>query len=347
MNQENLLNWYRATKRELPFRKNRDPYRIWISEIMAQQTRIEAMINYFNTFMEHYPTIEDLAKAKEDELLKLWQGLGYYSRAKNLKKAAQVCVEKYGGKLPKTKKELCTLPGIGEYTAGAIASIAFEEQVSAIDGNVIRVLARYAWIEQFLETKKERHILEELLAQSFPSPQDMPDFTQALMELGATICQPKKVQCEICPLQSECKGTKKSDPLVLPFKKPKAKRKIEEKQIIIQASFYHEEWWIRVHKRPVKGLLAGLYEFDEVWPSLVIKKLKLESYTHIFTHREWKMEGWLAITSWNESFLPLKQIKKEIAIPSAFQPFFQEALILLAHGEGMENSPNQEIVKEE
>lgn len=341
MNQQKLLNWYRAQKRELPFRKNRDPYRIWVSEIMAQQTRIEAMLDYFQTFIEHYPTLKDLAKAEDDELLKLWQGLGYYSRAKNLKKAAQICVEKYGGKLPQTKKELCTLPGIGEYTAGAIASIAFEEQVSAIDGNVVRVLARYAWLEQFLETKKERLVLEELLTRNFPDPCDMPDFTQALMELGATICQPKKVQCQICPLQSDCKGAQMPNPLLLPFKKPKAMRKVEEKQIILQTCFHQDKWWMKVHKRPNKGLLAGLYEFGEVWPATILQKISLEDYTHIFTHREWKMQGWLVLTNWDENFLSLDQIQDQIAIPSAFQPFFKQSLTLLADLEKKGNKKNE------
>ncbi len=326
MNQERLLKWYRAQKRELPFRKDREPYRIWVSEIMAQQTRIEAMLVYFERFMERYPTIEALAQAQEDDLLKSWQGLGYYSRAKNLQKAAQVCVEQYGGQLPTTKAQLSQLPGIGDYTAGAIASIAFQEQVSAIDGNVVRVLARYLWLEQPLETKKERQILEDYLNQHFPAPQDMPDFTQALMELGATICQPKKVQCERCPFQADCLGTKQIDPLRLPLKKPKAKRKVEEKQVIIQVAWHENTWWMRVKKRPKKGLLAGLYEFDETMPQVVLKSHSLEPYTHIFSHKEWAMQGQVVLTPWQSNFLPLQEVKESIAIPSAFQPFFQQAL---------------------
>ncbi len=343
MNQKRLLKWYRAQKRELPFRKDHDPYRIWISEIMAQQTRIEAMLVYFERFMKRYPTIEALAKAGEDDLLKSWQGLGYYSRAKNLQKAAQICLKQYGGHLPQKKAELCKLPGIGEYTAGAIASIAFQERVSAIDGNVVRVLARYLWLEQFLDTKKERQVLEEYLTQNFPASQDMPDFTQALMELGATICQPKKVQCDLCPLQFDCVGAKQENPLHLPLKKPKAKRKIEEKSVIIQVAVHENTWWIHVHKRPKKGLLAGLYEFDENFPEVVLETYPLKSYTHIFTHKEWAMQGSLVITQWKSDFLPFQEVCDHIAIPSAFQPFFQQALLLLQNSLNMDSFPPLEL----
>lgn len=326
MNQEKLLKWYRAQKRELPFRKDRNPYRIWVSEIMAQQTRIEAMLVYFERFIERYPTIEALAKASEDELLKSWQGLGYYSRAKNLQKAAKVCLEKYDGNLPSTKAELCKLPGIGEYTAGAIASIAFKERVCAIDGNVVRVLARYLWLERFFETKKERQVLEDYLLSHLPAKDDMPDFTQALMELGATICQPKKVQCDLCPLHSTCLGANQDNPLRLPLKKPKTKRKVEEKSVIIQIAFHENTWWMHVRKRPKKGLLAGLYEFDEQFPEVIEAIYPLKPYTHIFSHKEWAMQGSIVVTQWQPDFLPFQGVCDDIAIPSAFQPFFQQTL---------------------
>lgn len=334
MDINSLLIWYRQEKRDLPFRKEGDPYKIWVSEIMSQQTRIEAMLGHYARFIERYPTIADLAAADEDELLKIWQGLGYYSRARNLKKAAQVCMTDYGGSLPKTKAELKKLPGIGDYTAGAIASIAYGQQVTAIDGNVIRVCSRYYWLENDFNQPKEKKKLDTFLQEKLPSSQEMPDFTQAMMELGARICQPKTAKCEICPLKSSCQGAKSKHPEQLPIARKAIARTIEVKPVIIQTAWKDGQWYIRLHKRPARGLLAGLYEFDESLPATVYRQVSLDSYEHVFTHKIWKMEGQLVVTDYDASFIPLAVCEQEMAIPSAFMPFYKQALALLVDLEG-------------
>lgn len=325
MDQNSLLTWYNKEKRDLPFRKNRDPYQIWISEIMSQQTRIEAMLDHYERFIGRYPTLTDLAGADEDELLKLWQGLGYYSRARNLKKAAQVCVEQYDGHLPATKAELKKLPGIGDYTAGAIASIACGQRVTAIDGNVIRVCSRYYWLENDFNQPKEKKKLEALLLEILPASEQMPDFTQALMELGARVCQPKTARCDICPLKSTCKGALHDHPEKLPVARKVVEKKSEDKQVIIWMARHEGQWMIRVHKRPAKGLLAGLYEFDDHLPETVLDTFPLGEYSHTFTHRIWNMKGTLVITEYDASFMPMIQCETEAAVPSAFMPFYEKA----------------------
>ncbi len=347
MDINSLLTWYRKEKRDLPFRKDRDPYKIWVSEIMSQQTRIEAMLGHYARFIERYPTIADLAMADEDELLKIWQGLGYYSRARNLKKAAQVCMVDYGGRLPNTKAELKKLPGIGDYTAGAIASIAYGQQVTAVDGNVIRVCSRYYWLENDFNQPKEKKKLDALLQEKLPGPQEMPDFTQALMELGARVCQPKTAKCEICPLNKSCKGAQRQHPEKLPIARKAITKTIETKPVIIQAAWHENQWQIRLHKRAARGLLAGLYEFDEILPQRVYQKYSLGSYEHVFTHKIWKMDGELVVTDYDSSFIPLIQCEKEMAIPSAFMPFYQQALDLLADLDGQTILESSETEKAE
>lgn len=334
MDIHSLLTWYRQEKRDLPFRKERDPYKIWVSEIMSQQTRIEAMLGHYARFIERYPTVADLANADEDELLKIWQGLGYYSRARNLKKAAQVCMSEYGGSLPKSKAELKKLPGIGDYTAGAIASIAYGQQVTAIDGNVIRVCSRYYWLENDFNQPKEKKKLDAFLQEKLPRSQEMSDFTQAMMELGARICQPKTARCEICPLKSSCQGAKSKHPEQLPIARKAIAKKVETKPVIVLVCWHENQWQIRLHKRPARGLLAGLYEFDEDLPQTVYQQHSLGSYEHVFTHKVWKMDGQLIVTDYDPSFIPLAVCEKEMAIPSAFMPFYKQTLDLLANLDG-------------
>lgn len=332
---QQLLTWYRNNRRLLPFRQDRDPYRIWVSEIMAQQTRIEAMLSHYERFMTLYPTLPDLAEADEDELLKVWQGLGYYSRARNLRKAAQICVKEYGGSLPRTKEELRKLPGIGDYTAGAIASIACSQRVTAIDGNVVRVGCRYFWLDLDPSSSKDRKRLDERIEAILPGEDDMPDFTQALMELGATICLPRSADCVRCPLEAGCLAAGRDDPLALPRKRKKAARRIEKKTAVIRAAFHEGQWWLSVHKRPAKGLLAGLYEFDWSLPDCVLDSVELEAYRHIFSHVEWEMNGILAICPWQDDFTLLEEVEQTAAVPSALMPFYQDArAVLAAHPDG-------------
>ena len=240
-----LLHWYDYNKRILPWRENKDPYRIWISEIMLQQTRVEAVKPYFDRFMEALPTVYDLAKVDDDRLMKLWEGLGYYNRARNLKAAAQTIVEEYGGQLPADYDKLLSLKGIGMYTAGAIGSIAFELQVPAVDGNVLRVLARLWGDDSDIlkdKTKKAmgRRVMEFM-------PEDRPgDFNQALIELGATVCVPNgQPLCDQCPWDTVCKAYKEDLIDQLPVKTPKKARRIEHKTVFLLECGQQ----ISIHKR--------------------------------------------------------------------------------------------------
>ena len=314
--QQSLLEWYQENKRPLIFREKKDAYSIWISEIMAQQTRIEAMLGYYERFIKQFPTLKDLAHAEDEELHKAWQGLGYYSRCRNLKKCAQQCMELYDGKLPSTKKELATLAGIGPYTAGAIASIAFNEKVSCVDGNVIRVFSRLYDIHEDVTKAKTKKQIEALVDASLVD--EISDYNQALMELGALICIPQSPRCSICPIQKFCKA---KHPELLPIKPEKKKRKIENKKIYI---WIHDDK-VHIHKRKDTGLLASMYEFGEVLPPTYDSKEFLMEYTHIFSHVEWHMEAYIVKTGWCDvSFVGFEELETTYAIPSAFMPFLNK-----------------------
>ncbi len=301
---EPLILWFHKNKRELPWRQNTDPYRIWISEIMLQQTRVEAVKPYYERFLCALPTVKSLAEVNEDELLKLWEGLGYYSRAKNLKKAAVKIMCEFEGDFPKTKKELETLPGIGSYTSGAIASIAFGERVPAVDGNVLRVMSRVAADSSDILNGKVKKKWEEIMQEITPA--DCPGtFNQALMDLGATICTPNGVpHCEECPWGEICQARKKELTGSIPYKTPKKPRRMEEKTLLI----IRDEHEILMQKRPKTGLLAGLYEFPNIEGKQkekrileymkeleipIIKIKKLPEVKHIFSHVEWHMIGYI------------------------------------------------------
>lgn len=316
--QIDLIEWYIQNHRPLEFRLKKDPYEIWISEIMAQQTRIEAMLPYFKRWIQQLPDIESVAKCDDEKLNKLWQGLGYYSRCKNIKKCAIECVEKYEGKLPCTKEELLKLPGIGPYTAGAIASIAYGQRVSAIDGNVIRVFSRlYNICEDVTKTNVKKKI-EKLVDESLPSKEEISYYNQALMELGALICIPKSPSCDHCPIQKYCSAL---DPASLPYKPKKKARKIEYKHVYIW--MYQNK--VHVVKRADTGLLAGLYGFDEVKPEHIIESIELEPYIHIFSHVEWHMDATLCIVDREDSnYKTVEEIEERVALPSAFMPFMNQ-----------------------
>ena len=329
-----LLRWYDYNARILPWRSEPTPYRVWISEIMLQQTRVEAVKPYYDRFMEALPDVKALAEVDDDKLMKLWEGLGYYNRARNLKAAAQMVMEEYHGEIPDIYEELLKLKGIGEYTAGAIASIACKRPVPAVDGNVLRVVARLlANDDDILKKSTKRWMTQEIRN---IIPDDRPgDFNQALMELGATVCLPNGTpRCDECPWDTVCMAHKAGTELKYPYKQPKKPRKIEQKEV------YLLEWNGRfaVQKRPKKGLLAGLWEFptlscgqnmdnvDNILQTTVELSEnvdKIGTGKHIFSHIEWHMTGYHILLQnkiEDDKFVWVtkEEMEEEYAIPSAF-----------------------------
>ena len=324
---EFLLPWYGKHRRQLPWRADREPYHVWLSEIMLQQTRVEAVKGYYERFLRELPTVEALADASEDRLTKLWEGLGYYSRVRNLQKAAREILAL--GSFPNTYKELLSLSGIGPYTAGAIASICFEEPVAAVDGNVIRVLSRY------LGETVERRDAAELLGPVYPIG-NCGDFTQALMELGATVCAPNGApDCDHCPLRELCIAKKQGRQRELPIKKPKKERRIEHRTVFVLQCGDK----LAICKRPAKGLLAGLWQFPDTEGHLTMQEalslasewgvapqspvLEIER-EHIFTHVEWKLRGiYLQCGDMSPNFqwYSREAIGEAIGLPTAYRQF--------------------------
>ena len=255
--QEAFLEWYQQEKRNLPWRYNQDPYRIWISEIMLQQTRVDTVIDFFYRFMEQFPTIQALAEAPEDKLLKVWEGLGYYSRARNLQAAAKQIMEEFGGKFPKTVEEIRSLKGIGPYTAGAISSIAFEIPEPAIDGNVMRVVSRLFCIEADIAKASSRTFFDEAMRKIISQKQPG-DFNQAMMDLGSSICTPTNPQCEICPIQQFCQAYREGRQTDFPVKSKKQKPK---DVYYVAGIIENKEQEIFLQQRPETGLLANMWLF--------------------------------------------------------------------------------------
>lgn len=255
--QTDFLTWYQHEKRNLPWRYNQDPYRIWISEIMLQQTRVDTVIDYFYRFMEIFPTIKDLAEADEDKLLKVWEGLGYYSRARNLQTAAKQIMEEYGGEFPTTVEDIRSLKGIGPYTAGAISSIAFELPEPAIDGNVMRVVSRLFCIEDDIAKASNRKVFDEamrkIISQEHPG-----DFNQAMMDLGSSICTPTSPECESCPLQKYCQAYQEDRQTDFPVKSKKQKPK---DVYYVAGVIENQDQAFLLQKRAEKGLLANMWLF--------------------------------------------------------------------------------------
>src|SRR6266498_3452137 len=251
-----LLNWYRLHKRTLPWRGHPDPYAVWVSEIMLQQTRVEAVIPYFEKWMQKFPTIHALAEASERDVLNAWEGLGYYSRARNLHKAVKIIVDRYEGQLPRDLDQLRGLPGIGRYTLGAISSIAFGMNIPALDGNIKRVYARVFDVAEPVDSPKGEKLLWELAERYLPK-NDAGDYNQALMDLGATICVPKNPRCLICPLMKLCQarihGTQNERPVKLPKK--------EVPHHIHAAGVIVKKGRVLLARRPSQGLLGGMWEF--------------------------------------------------------------------------------------
>lgn len=255
--QADFLMWYQQEKRNLPWRYNQDPYRIWISEIMLQQTRVDTVIDYFYRFMEEFPTIKDLAKAPEDKLLKVWEGLGYYSRARNLQAAAKQIMEEFEGEFPTTVEDIRSLKGIGPYTAGAISSIAFEIPEPAIDGNVMRVVSRLFCIEADIAKASSRTIFDEAMRKIISQTQPG-DFNQAMMDLGSSICTPTSPQCEICPIQQYCQSYRENRQTDFPVKSKKQKPK---DVYYVAGIIENQQQEIFLKKRSETGLLANMWLF--------------------------------------------------------------------------------------
>lgn len=346
-----LLAWYDGCARILPWRDDPTAYHVWVSEIMLQQTRVSAVLPYYERFLAALPDVETLAGAEEDVLLKLWEGLGYYNRVRNLQKAARCIMEQHGGCFPGDYETILTLPGIGEYTAGAIASIAFGEKVPAVDGNVLRVVARITGDgSDVLQAKVKAKFRSWLLS---VQPDDRPgDFNQALMELGAVVCLPNGApRCDGCPARAFCAAHLENTWQRLPVKKKKAPRRVEEKTVFVLKS----PAGVALRKRPDAGLLAGLWEFPnvpgaldeaqavaqvEAWGLRAMNWQQRLEAKHIFTHVEWHMRGYvLEVKSTEEGdFLWADGAKmEECALPSAFARFTQ------AVKEGFSEKENREL----
>ena len=332
--QKPLVKWYQENKRILPWREDKDPYKIWISEIMLQQTRIEAVKSYYARFMEELPTVKDLAEIPEEKLLKLWEGLGYYSRARNLKKAARKIMDDYNQKMPETYEELLNLPGIGAYTAGAIASIAYNEKIPAVDGNVLRVISRILGSKKDIMQEKTKKEVTEVLKKNMP--EEAGDFNEGLMELGETICIPNgEPLCDKCPLKDHCVAQKENLTLEIPVRILKVKRKIEERTVFL---FTHSDE-VAICKRKDTGLLAGMYEFPNIlgvcsqeeikkqlqkWKLVARQVNILPKAKHIFSHIEWNMVAYhIEVQEKNTEFLWVKkeELKTIYAIPGAFEKY--------------------------
>lgn len=299
---EALLPWYRENARDLPWRHTRDPYCIWVSEIMLQQTRVEAVIRYYERFLARLPDVAALAACPQEELLKLWEGLGYYSRVRNMQKAAKVIMAQYGGVFPRSFDEIRALPGIGEYTAGAIGAFAFDLPVPAVDGNVMRVVARLCAFDEDVLAPATRRAVTEAVAAALPADQAA-DFDQAMIELGATVCLPNGIpKCGECPMARHCAAHSKGVEAQLPVRKKAAPRKIQQKTVLILRVGDR----VALRRRPSSGLLASLYEPPclegvvdlQTLVALLkdlgltpIRVIPLEASKHIFTHIEWEMTG--------------------------------------------------------
>lgn len=328
---EYLLPWFYENKRDLPWRKNKDAYAVWVSEIMLQQTRVEAAKAHYIRFMQTLPDVFSLAACDDEKLMKLWEGLGYYSRARNLKKCAVRVVEEYGGVFPSDKALLLKLPGIGEYTAGAVSSIAYDKKNPAVDGNVLRVCARvegnFAPIDDTIGKKELYRRLESVY------PEAAGDYTQSLMELGALVCLPENPRCEACPVRGNCIAERDGLQSVLPVIPQKAEKRHEKLSVFLILTPHG----VAMKKRPEKGVLAGMYEFpnlpaesfggdvrEQIF-SFGVKEgtiVEEKNHTHVFTHLVWEMTAYAVKTlSAPETFeyFTAERLSREISLASAFR----------------------------
>lgn len=336
---EPLLQWYQEHKRDLPWRKTKDPYLIWLSEIMLQQTRVEAVKPFFERFRKELPEVKDLATVSEDKLLKLWEGLGYYNRVRNMQKAAIQIMERHGGNFPDTFEDIQSLTGIGSYTAGAISSFAYGIPKPAVDGNVLRVLSRITESYEDIAKASVKTAMESTLEKVMPKDA-AGDFNQALIELGATVCVPNgNPKCEQCPVAHLCQAYLHGTWNELPVKSKAKERKIEKKTVFI----FKDGENVAIHKRDKKGLLAGLYELPNVKGHLTQEEAltysrqiglapihiqELGVAKHIFSHVEWQMIGYsIRVDELEKSctedmlFIHPEQVEQEFPIPAAFEKY--------------------------
>lgn len=300
-----LITWYLEEKRDLPWRRTSNPYHIWVSEVMLQQTRVETVIPYYERFIGKFPSLADLAYAKEEEVLKMWEGLGYYSRARNLQSGVKEVVEEYGSRIPENRKDISKLRGVGPYTAGAVLSIAFGVPEHAVDGNVMRVLSRILLIEEDIAIPKTRKVFEEVVM-ALIDKEDPSSFNQGLMELGATICTPRP-KCLLCPVRDFCIAFHEGRQEELPVKSKKVKMKMVP---LLSIAIRNTEGKWLLKQRPSKGLLANMWEFPMVenQSSLSKEMMKTEfgisigsltpltKFRHIFSHLTWEMKSYTAVT---------------------------------------------------
>ena len=336
---EPLLAWYEQNKRPLPWRQDPDPYHVWLSEIMLQQTRIEAVIPYYERFLATCPTIRALSAIEDDALMKLWEGLGYYSRARNLKKAARAIVEHHGGQLPADVDLLLSLPGIGAYTAGAIASIAFGLPEPAVDGNVLRVITRLLADGDDIMKQSTRNRITEQLRAIYPKDPDRAGaMTQAIMELGEQVCIPNGApRCQDCPLGASCLARAGGLTDTIPYRAPKKARSIRKRTVFLLM----KEGKVALRRRGEEGLLAGLWEFpgleEHLDEDLAIRRLEEQGIgvaglvpvpdaVHVFTHVEWHMKGYaVECREMPEEaglvFVTPQEIREQYALPTAFRAF--------------------------
>lgn len=334
-----LVEWYRGQKRDLPWRKHVTAYRVWVSEIMLQQTRVEAVKPYYARFLETFPGVEELANADEELLLKMWEGLGYYNRVRNMQKAAQQIVTQYAGEFPQDYEEIRGLTGIGNYTAGAIASFAFGIPKPAVDGNVLRVVSRLSASYEDIMKASVRKKVEEELEKVIPKDAAS-DFNQGLIELGAMVCVPNAApKCELCPVAHLCKAHQKGVESELPIRSKTKARRIEDRTVLLFQDGEH----IAIRKRPAKGLLAGLYEFPNLEGRLSEDEVlaysreiglaplhiqRLADAKHIFSHVEWHMTAYrIRVDELEKSctepmiFVRPEEIENVYPIPSAFEAY--------------------------
>jgi len=327
-----VLNHYDSNQRVLPWRDSRNPYHIWVSEIMLQQTRVQTVIPYYNKFITELPDIESLANASDDKIYKLWEGLGYYSRVRNLRKAANQVIEIFDGVLPKDRKSLETLAGIGPYTSGAISSIAFGIKNAAIDGNVLRIFARLYEIKKSIKDKDVKKDIAKRVNALLPNVR-IGDFNQGLMEIGATVCLPNgQPKCYECPLNHLCLAYKNGTTNEIPVKNKKKPVPRHKKTIVLLR--YQDSY--AIEKRPPEGLLQSMYQFpmleehitfNEIMNRYNVRENQIEllpKAKHKFTHLEWDMIGYrINLTRKNQlyTFAPIDKINNELSIPSAFKQY--------------------------
>ncbi len=332
-----LLPWYENNARQLPWRETKDPYHVWLSEIMLQQTRVEAVKSYYSKFLATLPDINALANAEDATLLKLWEGLGYYSRVRNLKKAAIMIMSQFNGVFPNQYKDIISLPGIGEYTAGAIASICFDQPKPAVDGNVLRVIARIGTLDTPIDTPSFKKEISSLLEACYPKKR-CGDFTQSLMELGATVCVPNGTpHCDVCPIKALCDAHKNNAQEDFPKRLSKKPRKFENRTVFLLKCGDR----FAISRRAPQGLLAGMWEFPNTAGTLskeqavsyleglglsVVDIVHSAKRKHIFTHIEWQMLCYsFTVKAENDGFVWVTKdaLSSQFALPTAFRQFYE------------------------